>query len=566
MSNYLDNIKLPDGIKSLDNRALTDLCKEVRDYITITVLRSGGHLASSLGAVELTVALLYSFDAANDRILFDVGHQCYAYKILTDRKDSFSKLRRHGGISGFPDPNESRYDKLVAGHAGTALAEGIGYAIADKLKGESHYNVSVLGDGVFANGLTLESLNNVNEFGKQIIVLNDNRYSIEKTVGGYCKFFESLRNKVYDGTIDSEVFAHLDCDYIGVVDGHDIPSLIDAFELAKQSERSVIVHITTTKGKGYAPAEAEPVRNHSVGSDKGFSAYEGEAILKLAREDDRIVVIVAAMGEGNGLGEFAKEFPDRYIDVGIAEGLAVSVASGLARAGMRPIVCIYSTFIQRAYDQILIEAKGLPIIYILGRSGIVSGDGCTHQGIFAYQTFASSDVGVMYPSGVEEFETMLRWCLDQNKPYALAIPKEEYSEKSFNTDYPNWQLVRGYESTDTVIFTVGAESLKNALYVSEMLSFSDISVDVVNARVPSIIDSRFIGKYSKNYLVDESYTDGGFFDKLSRYIHIDRAFVLTSVPSSATTEEILFEQGMSKGKIYAYLKQELSGDDEDEDR
>ncbi len=566
MSDYLDKIKLPEGIKELDNRALADLCKEVRDYITITVLRSGGHLASSLGAVELTVALLYSFDATNDRILFDVGHQCYAYKILTDRKDSFSKLRRHGGISGFPDPNESKYDKLVAGHAGTALAEGIGYAIADKLKGESHYNVSVLGDGVFANGLTLESLNNVNEFGKQIIVLNDNRYSIEKTVGGYGKFFERLRNKAYDGTVDGETFAHLDCDYIGVVDGHDISSLIDAFELAKQTDRSVIVHITTTKGKGYAPAEMDPIRNHSVGSDTGFSSYEGEAILKLAREDDRIVVIVSAMGEGNGLGEFAKEFPDRYIDVGIAEGLAVSVASGLARAGMRPIVCIYSTFMQRAYDQILIEAKGLPIIYILGRSGIISGDGCTHQGIFAYQTFASSDVSVMYPSGVEELETMLRWSVNQNAPYALAIPKEEYSENAFDTDYPRWQLVSGSGKADTVIFAVGAQSLKNAKYVSEMLSYSDISVDIVNARVPSIIDGRFIGKYSKNYLVDESYTEGGFFDKLSKYIHIDKAFVLTSVPTSATTEEILFEQGMSKGKIYAYLKQELSGDDEDEDR
>lgn len=566
MSDYLDKIKLPEGIKELDNRALADLCKEVRDYITITVLRSGGHLASSLGAVELTVALLYSFDASNDRILFDVGHQCYAYKILTDRKDSFANLRRHGGISGFPDPNESRYDKLVAGHAGTALAEGIGYAIADKLKGESHYNVSVLGDGVFANGLTLESLNNVNEFGKQIIILNDNRYSIEKTVGGYGKFFESLRNKVYDGTVDKETFAHLDCVYIGVVDGHDIPSLIDAFELAKRSDRSVIVHITTTKGKGYAPAEAEPVRNHSVGSDTGFSSYEGEAILKLAREDDRIVVVVAAMGEGNGLGEFAKEFPDRYIDVGIAEGLAVSVASGLARSGMRPIVCIYSTFIQRAYDQILIEAKGLPIIYVLGRSGIVSGDGATHQGIFAYQTFASSDVSVMYPSGVEEFESMLRWSVKQNSPYALAIPKEEYSENSFDTDYPCWQFVSGSGNADAVIFAVGAQSLKNAKYVSEMLSFGDISVDVVNARVPSIIDDRFIGKYSKNYLVDESYTEGGFYDKLSKYVHIDKAFVLTSVPMSATTEEILFEQGMSKGKIYAYLKQELAGDDEDEDR
>lgn len=566
MSDLLDSVKLPDGIKDLDLPSLNVLCKEVRDYIIITVLRSGGHLASSLGVVELTTALLYVFDAKKDRILFDVGHQCYAYKILTDRKDRFSTLRQHGGISGFPRPSESEYDKLVAGHAGTALAEAIGYSIADKLSGEIHNNVSILGDGVFANGLTLEALNNVGEFGKQIIVLNDNEYSIDKTVGGYGKYFEKIRRKPFSGRIEYDVFPTLGVGYVGLVDGHDLSALIEAFNLAKGCERSVIVHVLTVKGKGYLPAEQSPVQNHSVGVDNGFSSYEGESLLKLAEKDEKVVVIVSAMGDGNGLSEFARRFPDRFIDVGIAEGLAVSVACSLARSGFKPVVCIYSTFIQRAFDQILVEAKDLPIIYVLGRSGVVGGDGETHQGIYAYQTFApASGVKIAYPSGVEEFDSILNWSVKNSISTAIAIPKEDFCFSSSDFDYPNWETVKTTDNPRAAIFAVGAESVKNSLYVAEMLEYADCEIDVVSVRFPSVIDQKYIGKYESVYVVDESFSSGGFAEKLAGIQSIKRVFDLKTVPTNATKEEILFEQNMSKGKIYSAIKQDLSGEIDDED-
>lgn len=565
MSDLLDKIVLPDGIKDLDLPSLNALCKEVRDYIIITVLRSGGHLASSLGVVELTTALLYVFDAKSDRILFDVGHQCLPYKILTDRKDKFKTLRQHGGISGFPNPDESKYDKLVGGHAGTSLAEAIGYAVSDRLTGESHSNISVLGDGVFANGLTLEALNNVNEFGKQIVILNDNEYSIDKSVGGYSKYFEKIRKNAYSGKIDYDVFPNLDVGYIGVVDGHDVGELIDALRLAKQSEKSVIVHILTVKGKGYLPAEQNPVQNHSVGVDKGFAVFEGESLVELAEKDEKVVVIVSAMGDGNGLSEFARRFPSRYIDVGIAEELAVSVACSLARSGFKPIVCIYATFIQRSFDQIIIEAKNLPITYILGRSGVVSGDGETHQGIFVYQTFVGSTVQLAYPSGVEEFRSILNWSVENGVSTAIAIPKEEYSLKTTDQNYPEWQIVKSSENPQAVIFGLGAQSVKNSLYVAEMLEYSDIDVDVINARFPLNIDKRFIDKYSVCYVVDEGYASGGFAQSLYEYFPVKRVFNLKTVPKNATKEEILFEQGMSKGKIFSAIKEDLSGVDDDED-
>ena len=565
MSNLLDTIKLPEGIKELDINGLNAICKEVRDYIIITVLRSGGHLASSLGVVELTTALLYVFDAKTDRILFDVGHQCYPYKILTDRKDRFKTLRQHGGISGFPLPKESSYDKLVAGHAGTALAEALGYAIADGLSGEKHHNISILGDGVFANGLTLEALNNINSFGKQIVIINDNEFTIDHSVGGYSGYFKKLRAKKFSGKVEYGVFSDLDVGYIGVVDGHNIEELIQALELAKDEDKSVFVHISTVKGKGYLPAEDNPVKNHSVGADKGFSVSEGESILRLAEKDEKVVVIVAAMGDGNGLAEFKKLFPNRYIDVGIAEDLAVSVACSLARSGYKPIVCIYSTFIQRSFDQIIIEAKDLPIVYVLGRSGIVGGDGETHQGIYAYQTFcAASNVLISYPFGVEEFDSVLNWSINEGRSIAICIPKENYSYNTNDKNYPNWELVKATENPAAVIYAVGAESVKNAIYVSEMLEYSDINVDVVNVRFPNVIDKQLVDKYPKCFVVDESYFEGGFSSKLSGYTKITHSFVVECVPTHATKEELLFDAGMSKGKIYTAIKKELNGEEDDE--
>lgn len=565
MSNLLDTLKLPNGVKTLDISGLQDLSKEVRDYIILTVLKNGGHLASSLGVVELTTALLYVFDPLSDRILFDVGHQCYAYKILTDRKERFHTLRQHGGISGFPNPKESAYDKLVAGHAGTALSECIGYSISDKLLGEKHNNVAVLGDGVFANGLTLEALNHVGRFGKQIIIVNDNEFSIDPSVGSYSKRFEFLRSKKTNG-IENGLFDNADLGYIGCIDGHNISELINALDLAKESEKSVIVHIKTIKGKGYKKAEDNPVENHSFGQTKGFSDYIGKSILARAEKDEKLVVIVSAMGDGYGLKEFAKKYPERFIDLGIAEGLSVSVACSLARSGYHVVVAVYATFIQRAFDEMLIEAQDLPITYLLSRSGIVSGDGETHQGTYVYQTTSSiKNVHIAYPSGVEEFDKMLNWGIDKGVPHVIAVPKEEYQSESKNSDFPKWELAKGFDGAKAVIFAVGCESLKNSLYASEMLSYYDIKVDVVNARYPNIIDTNFINKYEQIYVVDESYAESGFVAKLCMFQKVNHAFVVGSMLTNATKEELLFEQEMSKGKIYSTIKNDLMGEEDDED-
>lgn len=565
MSNLLDTLKLPSGIKNLSENELQDLCKEVRDYIILTVLKNGGHLASPLGVVELTTALLFVFDPMSDRILFDVGHQCYAYKILTDRCDRFKTLRRHGGISGFPDPKESFYDKLVAGHAGTALSECIGYSIADKLSGEVHNNIAVLGDGVFANGLTLEALNNVGRFGKQIIIVNDNDFSIDPSVGAYSKLFEKLRSKKAD-EIEYGLFDNEDIGYLGCVYGHDLSELTKALNIAKSSEKSLILHVKTVKGKGYKKAEDNPVENHSFGQNRGFSDYIGKSLVARAERDEKLVVVVAAMGDGYGLKEFAKKYPDRFIDLGIAEGLSVSVASSLARSGYHVVVAIYATFIQRAFDEMLIEAGDLPITYLLSRSGIVSGDGETHQGVYVYQTTSSiKNVHIGYPSGVEEAEKMLNWGLDEGITHVIAVPKEEFHNDSESDDFPKWELKKGYDEAKAVIFAVGAESVKNALYVAEMLAFYDIYVDVVNARYPNIIDFDFVGKYEKVFVVDESFKESGFVSKLSEVQSVDHAFVVTSTLTHATKEELLFEQEMSKGKIYTIIKAILSGEDDYED-
>lgn len=565
MSNLLDRLNLPKDIKTLSEEELQELCKEVRDYIILTVLKNGGHLASPLGVVELTTALLFVFDPMSDRILFDVGHQCYAYKILTDRCEKFKTLRRKGGISGFPDPKESVFDKLVAGHAGTALSECIGYSIADKLSGEAHNNIAVLGDGVFANGLTLEALNNVGRFGKQIIIVNDNDFSIDPSVGAYSKRFEKFRGKKTT-QIEYGLFDNEDLGYFGCVDGHNLSELISALKLAKSSEKSLILHVKTVKGKGYQKAEDNPVENHSFGQTKGFSSFLGKSILKRAERDEKLVVVVSAMGEGYGLKEFAEKYPERFIDLGIAEGLSVSVASSLARSGYHVIVAIYATFIQRAFDEMLVEASDLPITYLLSRSGIVAGDGETHQGVYVYQTTSSiKNVHIAFPTGVEEADKMLNWGLDKGIPHVIAVPKEEFHSDSENDDFPKWELKKAYDGSNAVIFAVGAESVKNALYVSEMLAYYDIFVDVVNTRYPNIIDSDFVGKYEKVFVVDESYKESGFLSKLSEVLKVERAFVVTSTLTHATKEELLFDQEMSKGKIYMTIKSILSGEEDYED-
>lgn len=563
MTNLLYQLKLPEDISRLSEEELIKLSEETRELILLTTLKNGGHLASNLGIVELTVAMLKVFDPLKDRILFDVGHQCYAYKILTDRRDKFSKLRLFGGISGFPNPHESVYDKLVAGHAGTALGEALGYSIADSLSGEKHNNITVIGDGAFSNGNHLEGFNNIKLFGKQIIIFNDNGYSISPSFGVYSDLFKSFRGHSGD-KVDHDIFSSFGLDYIGCIDGNDVNKLVKALELAKECENSVIVHVLTQKGIGYALSEEDPVGKHSVGGEQGFSDAEGDCLYELMAGDERVVIITPAMGDGNGLNRIKKDFPNRFIDVGIAEGLSVSVACGLARGGYKPIIAVYSTFLQRAYDQLITEVSDLSIGIIASRAGIVSGDGETHQGVYLYPTLSPSDFLISYPSGEEEYKGILNWAVKQRKPYAIAIPKGYYSFKPLDYNYPNWEIY-AEDNAKAVLLCVGAECLKNAFIAKELLSFSDIAIDIVNVRFPSIFDRRIVDfcKGKKVYTVEECKPINGFYSFISTYISVDHPFGVEPPITHGSLSELLFKHGLSSGEIYKKVKSDLC-EEEDE--
>ncbi len=564
MTKLLYELKLPDGISDLEGDSLNKLCEETRELILLTTLKNGGHLASNLGIVELTVALLKVFNPMTDRILFDVGHQCYAYKILTDRRDRFGKLRLYGGISGFPNPKESVYDKLVAGHAGTALGEALGYSIADSLSGEKHENITVIGDGAFANGNHLEAFNNIKLFGKQIIVFNDNGYSISPSFGGYSDLFKGLRCNHPD-QIDSGILKDFDIAYIGCVDGNDVNALVKALKLAKDYDGNIVVHVQTKKGLGYSVSEEDPVGKHSVGGEQSFSEAEGECLYELMAKDDKVVVITPAMGEGNGLKRIKEDFKDRFIDVGIAEGLSVSVACGLARSGYKPIIAVYATFLQRAYDQLITEVVDLPIGIIASRSGVVSGDGETHQGIYLYPTLAPSKFVVAYPSGEEEYKDMLAWGVNLGKPYAIGIPKGSYSFEPLDKDYPKWEIHKG-KNACAVLLCLGAECLKNAFIAKELLSYSDIEIDIVNVRFPNIFDDRMISlcQNKKVYTIEECEPIVGFYSFVSTFLPVDYAFGVNPPITHGSLSELLFNNGLSSGEIYKRIKSDFC-EEEDED-
>ncbi|MBQ7653299.1 MAG: 1-deoxy-D-xylulose-5-phosphate synthase [Clostridia bacterium] len=550
----LDELNLPKDLSTLDAASLEAVAKEVRDRIILTTLRNGGHLASNLGVVELTTALLSVFDALQDRILFDIGHQCYAYKILTDRRDRFDGLRLTKGISGFPDPKESVYDKLVAGHAGTALPEACGYAAADKAMGVKRENVTILGDGAMGNGHTLEALNNVCLYPKQIIVFNENDFSISPADGAFTRRFLSF-DKGFDGKIDEEKLADLGLAYIGRVDGHDIRSLVEAFRLAKNYDGNVLVHVKTIKGKGYALAEEDPVSKHTVGGGESFSDRLGDALVTLAEKNDKVAVVTAGMKDGNGLAEFARRFPDRFFDAGIAEGFAVSFACALARAGMKPYVVIYATFFTRAQDQILIEAKNLPITFIANRAGLVNNDGETHQGVYAYPSFAANpELELLYPSGIEEYEKMVEWSSSYDSPLAIVLPKQFYSMES-DFQKPNQQYVVKKAGSKVIIAALGALAVKISSQVSEILELSGIACDVLNVRSPRHMDEFDFGDKDV-YTFEEGYTQNGFAAYLSSFVKLKGSFGLTKTVAHGALEEILFDQGLSVGRIVEKIKED----------
>ncbi len=466
---YLEKVNSPKDIKKLNIDELNALCEEIRQLMISTVADNGGHLASNLGAVELTVAMHKVFNSPKDQIVFDVGHQCYTHKILTGRKDSFSTLRTEGGISGFTRPVESEHDIFSSGHSSTSISSAIGLAKAKTIKGEKGKVIAVIGDGALTGGLAYEALNNSgNESNNLIVVLNDNNMSISANVGSMAKnlttirtspkYFTfrskatraiakipkvgseiqrtitllntAIRKKVYKNTF----FEDLGFRYYGPIDGHDMDALIDAFNVAKAHNHSVLIHVNTVKGKGYDFAEKDPSKFHGIGkfdintgepksSGATFSSVFGETLVNIAEYDKRICAVTAAMASGTGLMTFAKQYPDKFFDVGIAEQHAVTFSSGLAKNGLVPFFAVYSTFLQRSYDQLIhdVAMQGLKVIYGIDRAGFVGEDGESHQGVFDTSFLMSvPNLSIYAPSSFNELSTMMKQAVYDEK-YAVAI-------------------------------------------------------------------------------------------------------------------------------------------------
>lgn len=499
-------VNSPKDIKKLNTDELNDLCAEIRELLISTVSKTGGHLASNLGVVELTVALHKVFNSPVDQIVFDVGHQCYTHKILTGRKNEFSTLRTEGGISGFTRPVESEHDIFSSGHSSTSISAAVGLARAKQIKGEKGKVIAVIGDGALTGGLAYEALNNSgNDNSNLIVILNDNNMSISRNVGSMAKNLTTIRtspryvtfkSKIQRGLaripkigtqisrtftyINSKIrkkiyhatfFEDLGFRYYGPIDGHDIDALIDVLKAAKAHNHSVLINVNTVKGKGYNPAEKNPTQFHGIGkfdintgepksSGKNFSSTFGEAICKFAEHDGRICCVTAAMAEGTGLCEFADKYPQRFFDVGIAEQHAVTFSSGLAKNGMIPVFAVYSTFLQRSYDQLIhdIAMQGLKVIFAVDRAGFVGEDGESHQGVFD-TAFLNSVVGltIYAPSFYNELGAMLYESIYKTDgASAIRYPRgnERYMPENYEYNHQSYSVF-GDKSADNCIVTYG---------------------------------------------------------------------------------------------------------------
>lgn len=536
----LDRVNSPEDVKKLDDSELEELCFDIRKFLVESVSQTGGHLASNLGVVELSVALHKVFNSPQDQIVFDVGHQCYTHKILTGRKEQFPTLRQEGGISGFIRPIESEHDIFSSGHSSVSVSQAIGLAKAKKIKGEKGKVIAIIGDGALTGGLAYEAFNN-GAYGCEnlIIILNDNKMSISRNVGSMTKHLTNvrtskgyftlkkgvrrvlagipkignvlnrvltfinteIRKKVYN---DATFFEDLGFRYYGLIDGHDIESLVSVLNAAKEHNHSVVIHVNTTKGKGYNPAEKNPTQFHGIGKfnvatgeslsgGKNFSSAFGEAICNMAEKDGRICAVTAAMAEGTGLAEFADRFPKRFFDVGIAEQHAVTFSSGLAKNGLIPVFAVYSTFLQRSYDQLIhdVAMQGLKIIFAIDRAGLVGEDGESHQGVFDVSYLNTvPNLSVYSPSNYDELSFMLGQAV-YHEDGASAIRYPRGSEKAMPSDYHydnSDYTVFGNSASENCIITYGVEfsecysalsELDNA-FIIKLNKIKPINRDVLN--------------------------------------------------------------------------------------
>ncbi len=579
----LDKINKPNDIKRIDPEEYEQLAQEIRQFLIDSISKTGGHLASNLGVVELTMALHIVFDLPTDKLIWDVGHQSYTHKILTGRKNQFNKLRKYGGMSGFPKRNESNYDAFDTGHSSTSISAGLGYASARNITGEDYHVISVIGDGALTGGMAYEALNNASSLKKNfIIVLNDNSMSISENVGGISRILDDVRSsysyydlkedvkntlhKLPNGDalvekikktksnikqfiVPGQIFEDMGIQYLGPVDGHNIHKLIKIFNIAKRVDSPVLVHVVTQKGHGYAPAEKNPSRFHgigpfdiktgkslSVGKGESYSAVFSRKICDIAKNDRSVVAITAAMPDGTGLDRFKKWFPDRFFDVGIAEEHAVTFSAGLAAGGMKPVFAVYSSFLQRAFDQILHDVcmQQLHVVFAIDRAGLVGSDGETHQGIFDLSFLSViPNMTIIAPKNGWELENALEFALEHfYGPIAIRYPRgcayTGLSEYVQPIEYGKSELI--HEGSHICLMAVG-NMMETALTTGERLKEYNIDATIVNARFVKPIDEDMICDIADEHellvTLEENVYTGGFGEAVSRYTQMNGLSIRT---------------------------------------
>lgn len=571
----LEKINLPDDVKKLNKEEKVILAEEIREEIKNVVSKNGGHLASNLGVVELTIALHSVFDMPKDKIVWDVGHQTYTHKILTGRKEKFKTLRKEDGLAGFPKSEESNYDSFNTGHSSTSISASLGMAKARDIKKENNKVIAVIGDGALTGGMALEALNDAgNSKTDLIVILNDNEMSISKNSGGMARMLTNLRTKkLYEKSngvvkkilrkipylgekiinliinikkgikqliIPKMYFEDIGFKYLGPVDGHNIEALENVFKSCKLVKGPILIHIITKKGKGYKFAEKNPNKFHSISSfdlesgeklekkKKDYSKVMGEKLVKLAKNDKRIVAITASMEDGTGLNEFASKFPDRFFNVEIAEQHALGFAAGLAKEGMKPVIPIYSSFLQRGYDQIVhdICMQNLPVVICVDRAGIVGSDGETHQGLLDL-CFLNSipNITIMAPKNFLELEKMLEYAIKSNKPIAIRYPRGGGGENSKDgLEYGSINKIsRGkaevlLEGEDITIISIG-KMTEYAYKVACDLKKENINVEVINIRFLKPLDKEKVLKSAiktkKVITIEDGYLIGGLASSIN---------------------------------------------------
>lgn len=571
----LERINNTNDIKELSREELDVLSSEIRQFLVEKVSENGGHLASNLGVVELTIALHLAFSLPEDKIIWDVGHQAYTHKILTGRKAGFDQLRKYGGMSGFPKRKESDCDSFDTGHSSTSVSAGIGYVEAREILGEDYNVVSVIGDGSFTGGLAYEALNNAAQLNSNfVIVLNDNNMSISENVGGMSNYLNGIRtaefytglkkgvtntlnkipvlgkkavanirktkNSIKQLFVPGMLFEEMGITYLGPIDGHDIKNLCRTFKEAQKINHAVLVHVCTKKGKGYAPAEKSPSKFHGIGPFKIETGEVREAktkdtytdvfakvMYKQGEQEEKLVAITAAMKDGTGLIGFQRKYPERFFDVGIAEGHAVTFAAGLAAAGLKPVFAVYSSFLQRGYDQIVHDVcmQNLPVVFAIDRAGLVGSDGETHQGVFdiAYLNHVPN-MTILSPKNKWEFADMIRYAIEHDGPIALRYPRGNVYEglKEFRAPIILGKSEMIFEESEIAILSLG-HMMEEAYAVWEKLKEKGYSCSLVNSRFVKPMDEEMLYELTKNHklfvTLEDGVEAGGYGEKVAKYIY-----------------------------------------------